>query len=249
MDYRKRCYQNYVSTQGNYVCALSKEAYELYSKISRKRFKNILPSNKEAKIIDVSCGPGHFLYFLQKEGYLNTQGIDLSEEQLQVARQMGVKNLEKADLFQYLPEHPESFEVIVAHHTIEHLKKDEILNFLDTIYGSLVSGGKVLISTLNAQSLFGASLIFSDFTHEQGFTPVSLAQVLRLSHFKNVSIYGETPVIYDLRSALRSGFWWFIKNMLKLGLMVERGTGRGLWKHNDIFEPRIFALGEKGDGK
>jgi cyclopropane fatty-acyl-phospholipid synthase-like methyltransferase len=245
MNYRERCYRNFVSSHWKYSHIFSQETYNLFAKASRKRLKGILPDDKEAKIIDIACGAGHFLYFLQQEGYINTRGIDLSEEQLEVANKMGVKNLEKADLFEYLPKHPQSFDLVVANDIIEHLKKDEVLEFLDIIYHSLVPGGQLLLGTVNAQSLFGASTVFIDFTHEQGFTTGSLAQVMRVCNFKDVEVYGEKPAAHDFKSAIRCGLWWCTKKILKAYVTIERGTGRKMWKHSDIFEPRIFAVGRK----
>lgn len=245
MNYRERCYQTYVSTKWQYTHSLSKEEYNLFSKVCEKRFKGILPEDKDTKIIDVACGAGHFLYFLQKEGYTNTLGIDFSEEQLETATKMGVKNLQKADLFDYLPEHPQSFDMIVANDIIEHLKKDEVLKFLDLIYQSLKPGGQALLATINVQSLFGTTTLFCDFTHEQGFTPKSLSQVMRVCNFQDVVVYAEKPIVHDLRSAVRAGLWWCTEKLLKAYLTIERGTGRGMWKHDNILEPRMFVVGRK----
>lgn len=245
MNYRDRFYRSYISTKWNYTHTLSKEEYNLFAKTSKKRFRGIVPEDKEARIIDIACGAGHFLYFLQKEGYGYTQGIDLSEEQLETAKKMGIKNLHKADLFQYLPNHPQSFDMIVANDIIEHLKKDEVLQLLDIIYETLVPGGRVLIGAPNAQSLFGSHMVFIDFTHEQGFTSESLDQVLRVCGFAEVKVYGERPIVHDLRSALRAGLWWHLRQFIKIYVTIERGTGRSLWRYHNIYEPRIFAVAKK----
>jgi 2-polyprenyl-3-methyl-5-hydroxy-6-metoxy-1,4-benzoquinol methylase len=97
MNYRKRLYENYVSTNWAYTHSLKEEEYELYAKASKKRYGGILPQDKSAHIIDIVCGGGHFLYFLQQQGYSNTRGIDISQEQLDVAEKMGVKKIQIAD--------------------------------------------------------------------------------------------------------------------------------------------------------
>ncbi|MDD5439062.1 MAG: class I SAM-dependent methyltransferase [Candidatus Omnitrophica bacterium] len=244
-EYRKRCYESFVSKHWAYTHSMSKEEYELYYRICLKRFKNVLPDNKAAKIIDVACGSGHFLYFLQKAGYKNTKGIDLSAEQLAVANKMGVQNLEQVDLFEYLAKHPATFDVIIANDIIEHFYKDEILKFLDALYAALKPGGMVVIATLNASSLFGANGMYIDFTHEVGFTPESFMHVMRVCNFEDVKTYGESPVVYDLRSGIRASLWWLMQKVVKAYLDIERGRGRNLWKRIDIFESRMFAVGRK----
>ena len=137
--------------------------------------------------------------------------------------------------------------MVIANDIIEHLKKDEVLEFLDLISKALKPSGRVLIATVNAQSLFGGRAVFVDFTHEQGFTPGSLSQVMRICNFKDVKVYGDGPVAYDWRSGLRTILWSLIKELLKLYSVIERGTGRRMWKHQNIYEPRIFAVGTKLD--
>lgn len=243
-DYRARCYAAYNSTQWQYThSSTDVREYQFLAKIFKKRYAGILPENKNSKIIDIACGGGHFLYYLQQEGYQQAKGTDYSAEMLAVSRNMGIKNLEQADLFEYLPKHKGEFDVIIANDVIEHLKKDEVLLFLDLIREALKPGGMTLISTLNAQSFFGARTVHIDFTHEIGFTPVSLAQVMRVCGFRGINIFGEKLVIHDLRSWIRAALWRLVKFFLKAYIVIESGTGRGFKNYKYIFEPRIFTTG------
>jgi len=244
MDYRDRCYQAFVSKHWNYIHVLSKDEFDFHSKLYACTYKSHLPAAKEAAILDVACGAGHFLYFLKKEGYRNVHGIDLSEEQLQIARQMGVAEVENADLFKFLPQHPAGYDMIIANDIIEHLTKNEVIQFLDAIFAALKPGGKVLLNTENAASLFGSSRVFIDFTHEQGFTPISLTQVLRVCGFDSVEIYPNAPV-HSLSSWVRVQLWKVVSAVMRGFLAVECGIGKGLKKRKIILEPRIFAVAEK----
>jgi len=246
-NYRNRCYKNYVSRHFVYNHKLSKDEFNFFQKVYKKRYSAFIPKDKNAKIIDIACGSGHFLYFLQTEGYANSYGIDISEEQIKVAKKIGVKNVQRADLFEYLPHHIESFDMVIANDIIEHFKKDEIIIFLDLIYRSLKKNGILLIGTNNAMSLFSASGVFFDFTHEVGFTPNSLAQIMRVCNFNNVRVYGESPIVYNFLSAIRRLLWFIVTSALKTYITIERGTGRGFKKHKYIFEPRMFAIGEKSE--
>jgi len=243
-EYRKRMYDNFVSKHWTYTHSLSDKEYELLHRTSRKRFAGILPQDKNAKIADLACGSGHFLYFLDKEGYKNISGIDISPEQIKAAETKGIKNIKVGDIFGFLPEHKAEFDVIIANDIIEHFLKDEILHFLDLIYGALKPGGIAIISTMNSSSLFGSNVTFIDFTHETGLTPESLKQVMRVCNFEPV-VYGEKPVIYGFKSAARACLWWIMDKVLRMLYIIERGTGSGVWKTDYIFEPRMFAVGRK----
>jgi SAM-dependent methyltransferase len=244
MDYRERCYKHFVSKHWKYIHVLSKEEYDFHSKLYAKTFLKHMPEDKNAAIMDVACGAGHFMYFLKKMGYQNVVGIDISTEQLDLAKQMGVSTVEEADLFTYLPEHAGQYDMILGNDIIEHLNKDEVLQLLDAMFLALKPDGKILISTENAASLFGASRVFIDFTHEQGFTPISLTQVLRVCGFDKVKVYGIGP-IHNLSSLIRVGLWKIIDRCLKFFLAIECGLGRGLKKREIILEPRMFAKAKK----
>jgi len=244
MSYKERCYNAYDLAQEQFH-SFSKEEFELYARIAKRKFLSFLPIVKSASIIDIACGAGHFLYFLKKAGYTNVYGIDLSDKQLEIARGMGLMEVEHADLFKYLLDRPGKYEMIIANDIIEHLTKDEVFKFLDTLYLALEPGGRVFIGTLNSASLFGAATVYTDFTHEQGFTPTSLAPILRICGFENVKIYGDGPVAYDFRSLLRLFLWKVIKAVLYGYLTIESGTGRGLWKRTVILEPKMFAVARK----
>lgn len=71
---------------------------------------------------------------------------------------MGITEIEKADLFEYLPRHRGKYDMIIANDIIEHLKKDEVLRFLDLIMNSLRPKGRFFYS--NTMSLFRASTAF-----------------------------------------------------------------------------------------
>ncbi|MFN3739295.1 MAG: class I SAM-dependent methyltransferase [Thermodesulfovibrionales bacterium] len=242
--YRERCFEAY-NLHFEQFHSFSREEFNLYHKVAKKRFKPFIPTSKDSKILDVACGAGHFLYFLIKEGYRNVYGIDISEKQLEIARNMGITSVERADLFEYLPNHPQEYDLIVANDIIEHLKKEEIFNFLDLIWKALKPEGKAIISTCNASSLFGARSRYIDITHEVSFTPESLYEVLMVTGFNDIKIYGEEPVIHDLRSFIRALLWRFTTKILKIYVSIETGTGRGMWKRTDFFEPRIFAVAKK----
>ena len=245
MDYRKRTYDAYVSTHWRYFHSSTLREYEHARKVYRHRFSPFLPADKDAKIIDVACGAGQFLYFLQKEGYRQAKGIDVSKEALGVAKKMGVEGVEVGDLFQVLPLHKEEFDFITANDVIEHLKKDEILELLDMVYAALKPCGSVLMRTPNADSLFGSRGVFADFTHETGFTPGSLGQVFRVCGFEDVAVYGEEPVAHSLPSGVRVILWKFVKVLIKAYLLIEGRMGFGIWKREVILEPRIFAVGRR----
>ena len=247
-DFRKRDYDSYFTTHVRYFHSFSHEEYERYRKVFRRRFSRFLPEDKDSKIIDLGCGGGHLLYFLQREGYHQACGIDWSDEMVDVARRRGVERVELGDLFEVLAAHPAEFDFVGANHVIEHLRKDEVLNFLDLVRGALRPGGGVLMATPNAASLLGSRGAFIDFTHETSFTPESLAQVFRRCGFDEVAVYGEGPEAYDPVRPLRRAFWYVTKALLKAYMLIEGSVGLGGLREGIVLEPSIFVVGRRPDG-
>ena len=61
-----------------------------------------MPEDKKAKIIDLGCGNGGFVYWLQQIGYQNAEGIDISAEQIETGQKLGIKNIKQADIKEFL---------------------------------------------------------------------------------------------------------------------------------------------------
>lgn len=235
MNYRQKIYSEYVS----------KYTSQLYGEINlgdvRKQFPvwdkyygEHLPKNRNINILEIGCGNGGFLYYLRERSYKNCFGIDISEEQIELAKKLGVKNVEQVDLREFLRNKKEVYNVIFARDVLEHFRKDEILDSLELIYSSLLNGGKFIIQSPNAESLFGTRMRYGDFTHEVAFTRTSLSQILRVIGFSKIEFYPTEPVIHGIRSFIRFILWKIIELKIKLYLLIESGSPEGIFTQNLI---------------
>ncbi len=243
-DYKKELFDNYVQYLWKDVHSFDRKEYDFYAGIAKKRFGKFLPAIKETKILDCACGAGYFLYFLNREGFTNVLGIDISEEQLKIAKRMGLNNVLLADMFEFLAMHKNEFELIIAFDIIEHLKKEKIIDFVKLIYEALKKGGKVIIATQNAGNPFFGNF-YDDFTHEWLFTPLSLKQVLQSAGFSKNELFEEEPIAYDIRSFVRKTLWRVIKFAYKAIVMIERGSRRRKQAQESFFAARMFAVAQK----
>lgn len=88
-------------------------------------------------------------------------------------------------------------------HLIEHLKKEDMIPILNLIYkNALKDGGKIFISTPNAQSVIGAYWAFEDFTHNYIFTSGSLYYVLYMSGFRDITFL-DIEAVSEIRNPLK----------------------------------------------
>lgn len=113
-----------------------------------------LTFNKSLKIIDIGCGTGRHAIELTKRGY-NITGIDLSESQLEKAREKAeAQNLEISFLKHDARKLPFKNEFDVAIMICEGafpLMETDEMNFeiLENVTGSLKDEGKLIFTTLN----------------------------------------------------------------------------------------------------
>ncbi|NIO21039.1 MAG: methyltransferase domain-containing protein [Candidatus Aenigmarchaeota archaeon] len=240
MNYRDLLYRKYVSTHTRNLYG-NLRLDDIVRQFSDWDwyFRKFLPRQNDAQILDIGCGFGGFVYFLQQNGYLNAQGIDVSEEQIALGKQMGIGNIDQGDIFEFLSDKEEVFDIIFARDVIEHFSRDEVIELLLSVYKSLKFSGTFVIQTPNGESPFSGKIIYGDFTHQTTFTRASLNQVLSLAGFKKTRYYPTGPVPKGLKSVVRLSLWKIIESLLKLLMAIETGSFSG------IFTQNVIGKGEK----
>ncbi len=245
-DYHDRLYQRYASSHFYYRdLAAADQLYARLAPFYARNYRELLPADRAAALLDVACGTGDFCYYLQQAGYTHVNGIDLSPEMVEACHARGLTSVLHGDVFDYLAAHPDTFELITAHHFIEHLTKPRIFDFLDAALIALRPGGRLVLTTPNAASLFGARDRYIDFTHEVGFTPESLTQVMNATDYGNVRMLAVRPVAGSWRGVVRNGLWHLTQGLSRLALAIE---GRPLMRPV-ITSASLIGEGEKPAGK
>jgi SAM-dependent methyltransferase len=206
----------------------------------RKRFAPFLPAAKDARILDLGCGYGEFLYFLQQSGYTATRGIDLDASQVNTARRLGVRDVQRADAREFLLSKG-GFDFISALDVLEHIPRHEVLDLLDRVRNALRPGGRFLCQVPNLAAFY-APLFFMDFTHQTPFTAPSLKQALELAGFANIRLLACGPVAHGLRSAARCLLWKAVTAGMRAIQAIEGGPRGGL---ASMFTAAIAATAER----
>jgi SAM-dependent methyltransferase len=230
MDYRKRIYEHYASCFQDAGAHFDTAAAERWGRAYDSYLRGWLPPPGTA-ILDLACGGGNLLYFFKSRGHRRLAGVDISPEQIALARQV-VPEVEEGNLFVYLETSPADFDLITALDIIEHLHKDEVLRFLDGCYAALRPGGRLILQMPNADTPWGTHLRYGDFTHETCFQPNSISRLLRMCGFSQIETreQGPLPWGYSLKSSLRWLVWQGIRLGLKVYNLAETGdSGSGVF--------------------
>ncbi|MBO1223360.1 MAG: class I SAM-dependent methyltransferase [Candidatus Scalindua sediminis] len=207
-------YMDYRKSQGK------KPVFDDWSIAYNWYLRNWLPTNKEERILDIGCGEGHLLAALAKWGYTNVQGLELRTEAVSICSQRGL-NVKLGNAIEYLKSHTNEFQMIFAIDVIEHLTKEECFDLLQSAHHALMPNGSIVIQTPNLASPFAGVTFFGDITHQTGFTPTSLAQIMRAARFSTIEVRPTGPGLWSFRSACYYLIWNLIVFLLRMINHIE----------------------------
>ncbi len=209
---------------------LTDEAFESASRYFAEIYRGRLPEDRDACVLDIGCGAGHFLFFLEKHGYRHAEGIDLSSQQVAVCRTRIKGPVEAADVFDFLEGKDAVYDLLVAHDMLEHVAKDKVLLLVQKLFAALKPGGTLIIRVPNMSNPLAAHSRYIDMTHELGFTERSLFQLLFTGGFRDISFQGALRI---MRKTWRS-------HARRLFLKVYYAWVRFLYYVQDFSVPRVL---------
>ena len=191
------------------------KGYSSFGKFYAHNYLPHVPEDRESRILVVSCGPGYFVNLLDERGYENVVGIDSFPWKVRHARERGL-DCRVARVFSFLEQSTEPFDAIVAEQELNHLTKDEILDFLEASLDKLRPGGRLIVHSINGTSpLTGSESRAGNFDHYCSFTEYSLRQVLEYAGFENVElfplnlyVFWLNPINYIALAYDRLTTWW-----------------------------------------
>ncbi len=236
-EVRATLYRRYVSTFKGAPDLASQAADEWWD---HKYLPLLADLDRAAPILEVGCGSGGLLAYLGRRGFSQAGGVDVSPEQVELARQRGVA-VECGDALDHLHDSGRTYGAIVAVDVLEHLTGDEALALAQASLDALRPGGRVVIQTANGAGLLAGQVIYGDLTHQTIFTPESLGQLLRAVGFNNLGFWETGPIPIRLRGKVNVALWALMKRLANVARSVETGKTQSIWTENFIC--RAFRTG------
>jgi len=158
--------------------------YYNYIRNIRKKYLNYF--NMSSKVLDIGCGDGVLMKYLQEEGY-SVYGIDTD---LQAVTHCVKNNLSvfQKDAISFLQKNKNSFGSIICCHVIEHIPINQIAQFIECCYNTLLNNGILLIITPNVHTLEGTANFWNDPSHIRPYTIPCLEKLLTKAGFEIIEI-------------------------------------------------------------
>lgn len=144
-------------------------------------------------VFDLGCGRGEFVELLVAMG-IEAWGVDLDAELVKMATDRGLP-VEHGDGLRILDRmDDESLGGLVLIQVVEHLTPQEVVDLVDVATAKVRPGGKVLVETVNPQSLYVfAHAFYVDPTHLRPVHPAYLMFLFKEAGFGSVDIEWRSP--------------------------------------------------------
>lgn len=163
----------------------SESYYALLARSYQSFFRELLPKDKNAWILDIGCGTGFALNAIRQAGYVNAKGIDADPGQVKIAKDhyLPVEHVPVEHTTEFLQGFAGRLQTVILLDVLEHIPKSRTLHFLREICAALAPGGCLLCQVPNALWVLSSYSRYLDWTHECSFTTESLTFVLENSGF------------------------------------------------------------------
>jgi len=182
------------------------------------------------------------LTYLLGQGFVNVMGIDISDEQIDIARRAGLP-AQTEDAFAFLENTSQMFDAIIAIDFLEHFTKLEARNLMLLAASRMHAGGVLITQTPNGACLMPGQVIYGDLTHCTIYTDQSLRQLMLHSGFDNCRFYEAGPVPNSFAGRIRVALWHLLRLVANLIRTIEAGKCQSVWTENMICIARKAGCG------
>ncbi|MES1255407.1 MAG: class I SAM-dependent methyltransferase [Acidobacteriota bacterium] len=193
----------------------------------RLNFGPHLPADKQMPILDIGCGFGDFLAYLEQQGYSNLRGVEIDPVRAEASRRQTRAAIDETqDLEPYLRRLTDRYALITLKSVIAHFPREAAGANLRAMRDILAPGGILIVETFNASRWTGPYVLYNDITHCWAYTEYSLRQIVETAGFKVLELGGERLPARRLSARVLRALQWIWATVLKAVYVVERGIGR-----------------------
>ena len=241
MDIRPNLYGRYVSTFKPENAELtSAELVHYFKWCDARYYPHLRQLPESAAILELGCGHGRMLNYLHQKGFTKVKGIDISQEQVELA-QRDALDAECVDVFEYLDNNHffgegegGGWDCVIAIDFVEHFTKSELMRLFESLHAAMKPGAILLLQTVNGEGLFPRQIIYGDLTHETILTPGSLGQLLRATGFRDIRSFECAPIANGMLGFFRAIAWNVIRAFANTIRLIESHKSQPIWTENFI---------------
>lgn len=181
-------------------------------------------------VMEFGAGAGELIAWLSARGVANARGWDSSPEQISEAERQG-RCVGQGDLFVVLRCQPSaSLDGIAVIDVLEHLRRDELVQFAKEAARVLRPGGRLLVQTPNGDGIGVMPVWAGDLTHETLLTVGTMSQLFSPLGMSLTAAWGATPGSLTVARMTRQLAWRLLVNALAFVDVIQGGRRRSLYE-------------------
>ena len=210
------------------------------------QYKTFLPTNKNAKILDIGVGEGWFASLCFNLGYQHIEMADFgcsekfSKIQESLSEIAGIHDIETSIKNLLLQdEFINKFDFIHLSHVIEHIPKYDLIDTMDSLNGALKNRGELF---LRAPNMLGPTALVSLYCtggHEYGFVPSNLRQFLLIANFEDIKFHK----IKSTNKSIGQFIGNLIRSVYSFNAKIKYRAFEGTYP--ETVEPELVVSGKK----
>ncbi len=143
-------------------------------------------------VLDCGCGRGEFVGLLRRSG-IDAEGVEANRVAVTIAEREGLP-VAAGDAFERLGRERARLGGVAALQFVEHLDPGAVREFLGRAFEALVPGGRLLLETINPDSLYAMRAYRLDPTHRWPVPAATLSLFARDAGFVEKEIRYLAPV-------------------------------------------------------
>lgn len=203
---------------------LSDEGRRSHWKPLDSKIGQFLPANKEATIVDVGCGAGILLEWLEAKGYRKAVGVDPDRGQVEFCRKLGMRAEQVVNTAEWLREQS-GIDLLIMKDILEHIPADQVTDILTSSVAALAEHGRIVIVVPNAAASFASYWQYLDATHIRTYTEIVMRVELEQAGFRIEYVGGDdTWVASSIGGLIRLFLRILFRGFRRLEMIAEFGA-------------------------
>jgi O-antigen chain-terminating methyltransferase len=182
-----------------FSASFSNEAFEAAFRGGREeiqeRYRDLARrfADADGPVVDIGCGRGEFVELLVELG-VDAMGIDIDPDLVALAQERSLP-VEYGSLVPWLERQDDgALAGLSLIQVVEHVSSQELVEFVELSRRKVKPGGKVVVETVNPQSLYVfAHSFYLDPTHVAPVHPAYLMFLFEQSGYQHVEIDWRSP--------------------------------------------------------